>query len=191
MDKSMVAAEMPVLRALADRWWLFLIRGIAAIVFGALSCLWPGVSLLTLVILFGCYALVDGVTSLMAAFTGRGRPGSRWWLGIIGVLGIVAGIMTFAWPGMTAILLLVFIAGWAIAIGVFLIAGGIRLRKEIDNEWMLILSGVLSILLGVVMFVMPGASALALIWMIASWAILFGVLTIGLALRLRRLSNTP
>ena len=117
---------------------------------------------------------------------GRVSVVPRWWLAIVGLLGIATGILTFMWPGMTALLILLFIAGWSVASGIFQIVGAIRLRKEIDNEWMLILGGLLSVVFGVVLFVMPGAGALALIWLIASFAILFGVLTVGFALRLRR-----
>jgi uncharacterized membrane protein HdeD (DUF308 family) len=185
IDAPLISAA--ALRALSDRWWLFLLRGIAAVAFGLLSFLWPGVTLLTLVLFFGIYALVDGVLSLVSATASRSSPTPRWWLVIYGLLGVAAGIATFVWPGMTALLLLIFIASWAIAIGFFLIYGGIRLRKEIEGEWLLILTGVISILAGILMFVVPGASALALVWLVASYAILFGILTIGFAFRLRRL----
>ncbi len=175
-----------LLHGLARNWWLFLIRGVAAIVFGVLAFAWPGLTLVTLVLFYGAFVLVDGVSALVAAITGRVSMAPRWWLAIVGLLGIAAGILTFLWPGMTALLILLFIAGWSVATGVFQIIGAIRLRKEIDNEWMLIVSGVLSVLIGIVLFVMPGAGALALIWLIAAYAIVFGVLTIAFSLRLRR-----
>lgn len=170
---------------MAKNWWLLLLRGVAAIVFGVLAFIWPGLTLLTLVLFYGAYALVDGVLAIVSAITG-GTPAPRWWLAIIGLLGIGAGILTFAWPGITALVLLFFIAGWAIAVGVFQIVGAIRLRKEIDNEWYLILCGVLSVLFGVGVLLVPGAGALALVWAIAIYAVLEGILYIGLAFRLKK-----
>ncbi|SDR33462.1 Uncharacterized membrane protein HdeD, DUF308 family [Rhizobiales bacterium GAS191] len=175
-----------LLHGLAKNWWLFLIRGIAAVVFGVLSFAWPGLTLVTLVLLYGAFALVDGASALLAAIMGKVSPTPRWWLAVIGILGIVAGVVTFIWPGLIALILLIFIAGWSIASGVFQIVGAIQLRKHIDNEWLLILSGALSIAFGVVLFLMPGAGALALIWLIASYAIVFGILTIAFSLRLRK-----
>jgi uncharacterized membrane protein HdeD (DUF308 family) len=175
-----------LLHALACNWWLLLLRGIAAIVFGVLAFLWPGLTLLTLVILYGAYALTDGVLAVVAAIMGPGGPAPRWWLAIVGALGIIAGLLTFLWPGITALVLLFFIAGWAIASGVFEIVGAIRLRKEIANEWLLILSGLLSVVFGIVLLVQPGAGALALIWIIGAYAILAGIVYIALAFRLRQ-----
>jgi uncharacterized membrane protein HdeD (DUF308 family) len=174
------------LHRLARNWWLFLIRGIAAIIFGVLAFAWPGVTLVTLVLLYGAYALIDGVSALAAAIAGTAPAVSRWWLVVVGIAGILAGILTFVWPGITALVLLLFIAGWSIAIGVFQIIGAIQMRKEIDNEWLLILSGALSVLFGLALFFMPGAGLLALVWLIGSYALLFGILTVGFALRLRR-----
>jgi hypothetical protein len=96
-------------------------------------------------------------------------------LAIVGIAGIVAGALTFLWPGITAMVLLFFIAGWAIEIGILEIVGAIKLRKEIDNEWLLIAGGVLSVLFGVAILVMPGAGALALVWLIGLYAIIYGV----------------
>ncbi len=170
---------------LAKNWWLLLLRGIAAVVFGVLAFVWPGITLLTLILFYGAYALIDGVLAIVSAITG-GAPAPRWWLAIIGLAGIAAGILTFAWPGITALVLLFFIAGWAIAIGVFQIIGAIRLRKEIDNEWYLILCGVISVLFGIGVMIVPGAGALALIWVIGIYAIVEGILYIALAFRLKK-----
>src|SRR5262245_4270303 len=132
-----MSAGPPMLNALARYWWLILLRGICAIVFGVLAFVWPGVTLFTLIILYGAYALADGVLSLAAAVMG-GAPAPRWWLALVGLFGIAAGVLTFMWPGITALVLLFFIAGWAIATGVMQITGAIRLRHEIDNEWLLV-----------------------------------------------------
>ncbi|HET7083124.1 MAG TPA: HdeD family acid-resistance protein [Rhizomicrobium sp.] len=166
-------------------WWLLLLRGIAAIIFGVLAFAWPGVTLLTLILFYGAFALVDGVLAIIAAITG-GAPGPRWWLAIVGLLGIAAGLLTFLMPGLSALVLLFFIAGWAIATGVFQIIGAIQLRKEIDNEWLLILGGIISVLFGIGVMVAPGAGALALIWVIGTYAIIIGVLLVALAFRLKK-----
>ena len=174
-----------LLHALAKNWWLLLLRGIAAIIFGVLAFAWPGLTLLTLILLYGAYALTDGVIAIIAAIKGD-APAARWWLAVVGILGIVVGAFTFMLPGMTALILLFTIGGWAIAIGVFQIVGAIRLRNEIDNEWLLILSGVISVLFGVGVVAQPGAGALALVWLIATYAIIAGVLYVGLAFRLKK-----
>jgi len=173
-------------RLLARNWWLFLLRGIAALAFGILSLIWPGISLYILTILFGAYALADGAFALAAAIAGTGESGARWWLVLVGLAGIGAGAVTFFWPGITALTLLYFIAGWIIAIGVLQIVGAIELRRFIKDEWWLILDGALGVLFGILVFAMPGAGALALIWLIAVFAIAFGALMIGFAFKVRK-----
>jgi len=181
---------LPLLRSLAENWWLLLLRGIAAVVFGVLAIFWPGVTLLALAYLFAAYALVDGICALGAAVFGHtGSMMPRWWLAFVGVIGILAGLLAFAWPGLTAFVLLLLIASWAIVIGVLEVVGAIYLRKEIEGEWWLIISGLLSVAFGVILFVQPGAGALALIWVIGIYAILAGGSLIGLAYRLRNLKQ--
>jgi uncharacterized membrane protein HdeD (DUF308 family) len=171
---------------MAEHWWLMLLRGIAAVAFGILSLVWPAISALSLVLLWGAYTFADGIFSLGAAIMGKGATtGSRWWLAITGVLGIAAGLIAFFAPALTGSVLLIFIAIWAIAIGVMAIVGAIQLRKEIEGEWLLILSGALAVLFGVLMFFQPAAGALAVIWMIATFAIIFGIDLIWLAFKLK------
>jgi len=174
-----------MVHALAKNWWLLLLRGIAAIIFGVLAFAWPGLTLLTLILFYGAFALVDGVLAIIAAITG-GAPAPRWWLAIVGLLGIAAGLLTFLMPGLSALVLLFFIAGWAIATGVLQIIGAIQLRKEIDNEWLLILGGIISVLFGIGVMLAPGAGALALIWVIGTYAVIIGVLLVALAFRLKK-----
>jgi uncharacterized membrane protein HdeD (DUF308 family) len=174
-----------MLHALARNWWLILLRGICAILFGVLTFIWPGVTLFTLVLLYGAFALADGVFALTAAITGNTTTTPRWWLAVVGLLGIVAGAVTFLWPGVTAVVLQIFIACWAIAIGLMQIIGAIQLRKEIDDEWLLIAGGALSIVFGLVLLFRPGVGALALLYVIGSYAILYGILLVLFSLRLR------
>jgi len=175
------------LRELAENWWLLLLRGIAAIAFGLLAFSWPGLTLLTLVLMWGIYAIADGILALWAAIASKGgEMAPRWWLAVVGIAGILAGALAFVWPGMTALILLMFIASWAIVIGVLQIWGAIRLRKEIEGEWLLGLSGVLSVAFGVIMFAQPGAGALAVVWLIGWFAILAGCVYIGLAFQLKK-----
>jgi uncharacterized membrane protein HdeD (DUF308 family) len=176
----------PMLHALAKCWWLVLLRGIAGIVFGILAFVWPGLTLAVLILLYGAYALVDGVFALIAAFTGAAKPVPTWWLVVVGLSGIAAGLVTFFWPGVTALVLIFFIGGWSIAHGIFEIVGAIKLRKEIDNEWWLILAGALSVLFGIIVIAAPGAGALALVWVIGAYSLVFGILLVGLSLRLRK-----
>ena len=176
-----------LLRSLAENWWLLLLRGFAAIAFGVLAFFWPGLTLITLTWLWGAYALSDGVIAIWAAFNASGGDAApRWWLGVSGVVSILAGVVAFWYTGMTTLVLLMFIAVWAIIIGATQIWGAIALRRVVQNEWLLIINGVLSIAFGVILMVQPGAGALAVAWMIAWYAIFFGCLYIALAFRLRQ-----
>jgi uncharacterized membrane protein HdeD (DUF308 family) len=175
----------PLLSALARNWWLLLLRGLFTILFGILAFVWPGATLFTLVALYGAFVLVDGILAIAAAVMG-GAPAPRWWLAIVGLCGIAAGLLTLIWPGITALLLLFFIAGWAIASGVMQIVGAIKLRKEIDDEWLLIAGGALSVLFGIGVLAFPGAGALALILVIGSFAIVYGIILVMFSLRLRK-----
>jgi uncharacterized membrane protein HdeD (DUF308 family) len=176
-----------MLEQLARYWWALAIRGAAAIIFGLLALIWPGITLTALVLLFGAYALVDGVFAVASAIMGRGEPSSRrWWHALEGVAAIVAGILTFIWPGITALALLFLIAAWALVTGVIEVFLAIRLRKELEREWMLALAGVASILFGLVLMIFPGSGALALVWLIGIYAIVFGAVLVALSLKLRR-----
>ncbi|TAK47645.1 MAG: HdeD family acid-resistance protein [Xanthobacteraceae bacterium] len=176
----------PMLHALARVWWLVLLRGIASVIFGILAFLWPGLTLLTLVVLYGAFAVADGVLALIATFTGRAKPMPTWWLAVAGLAGVASGLIALILPGLTAVVLVMLIGAWALVHGVFEIVGAIKLRKEIDNEWWLILAGVLSALFGLVVLIAPGAGALGLIWAIAAYSVAFGCMLIGLSFRLRR-----
>lgn len=186
-NEKLTLAGAALLSALAENWWLLLLRGVAAVIFGVLAFMWPGLTLLTLIFLWGAFALVDGLLALWTAIAGKGgQMAPRWWLAVVGVAGVIAGVMTFVWPGLTGLVLLLFIASWAIVTGVLQIWGAIRLRKEIEGEWLLVLSGLLSVVFGVILVAQPGAGALALVWVIGAFSILIGFIYIALSLRLKK-----
>jgi uncharacterized membrane protein HdeD (DUF308 family) len=169
---------------LAHNWGAVLIRGILAILFGVITFVAPGMSLAVLVLLFGAYAFVDGVLAVVSAF--RRRESDHWAMMLLeGLVGIGAGLVTLFWPGLTALALLYVIGAWAMVTGAFEIAAAIRLRKVLHDEWLLVLGGLASIGLGVLLFAYPGPGALALILWIGAYALVFGVLLVGLAFRLR------
>ena len=170
-------------------WGWIVLRGVAAIVFGVLAFVWPGLTLSVLVLLWGAYALADGLLALLAAFKMRDGGKPMWALVLIGLIGIAAGVVTFVRPQMTALALLAFIAAWAVITGVLQVVAAIRLRKMIANEWMLGLSGLLSIAFGVLMLARPGAGALAVVWLIGWYAILFGVAVAMLGFRIKGLAG--
>lgn len=174
----------PLLQALARNWWLVLLRGICAIACGLLAFIWPGATLLALVLLYGVFAAADGVLALTAALSGD-TPTPRWWLVVVGILGIGAGLVALLWPGLTAAVLQLFIAAWAITTGVLQIVGAVRLRKEINDEWYLVAAGALWVIFGLVLVLRPEVGVLALLYTIGSFAIVYGALLISLALRLR------
>ena len=176
-----------LLSSLADNWWLLLLRGLAAIAFGILAFIWPGLTLLTLIYLWGAYALCDGIFALGAAISAKGGDMTpRWWLVLAGIVSILAALVAFFYPGITALVLLMFIAAWAIIVGLLQIWGATEWRKVLDDAWLLALSGVLSLIFGVLLFAQPGAGAVALVWMIGWFAVVFGCLWVALAFRLKR-----
>jgi len=173
-----------VLEFLSRNWWVLVVRGGAAVIFGVLAFLWPGLTLAVLVLMWGAYALVDGVVAVYGAFRRRGE-GFPWWLLLMGIAGILAGVFTFASPAITAIALLWLIAAFAIVRGVTTISAAIRLRKEVDNEWLLILSGIASLAFGALVALFPAAGALAIVLWIGAAAIVIGVLEIVLGFKVK------
>jgi uncharacterized membrane protein HdeD (DUF308 family) len=170
---------------LSRNWWVLLLRGLAAIAFGILTWLLPGISLVTLVLLFGAYTLVDGILGSWTAIAGRKEHEDWWVLLLWGLIGIGVGALTFLVPGITTLALLFYIAIWAIATGVLEIVAAIRLRKEIKNEWLLVFGGLVSIVFGAILMAQPVVGALALLWLIATFAVLFGLLLVLLAFKVR------
>ena len=180
-----------MLDVLARYWWVQAVRGAAAILFGLLALVWPEITLTALVLLFGAYALVDGVMALgTAIFGGRGAEGRRPWLVLEGIVGVAAGLVTLFWPGITTLVLLWWIAAWALVTGVLEIIAAVRLRREIQGEWLLALGGVLSVLFGILLAVRPSEGAVAVAWLIGIYAIVFGIALLALAFELRRYRGT-
>jgi uncharacterized membrane protein HdeD (DUF308 family) len=170
---------------LSRYWWTTLFRGIVWVLFGVALISMPGISLVTLTFFFGAFALVDGVSTLIGAFGGR-RESSHWWLLLlIGLAGIAVGVLTFMNPAITALGLLYYIAVWAIVIGVVQIVAAIQLRKEITGEFWLGLGGLASVLFGIFAIVNPGAGALAVLGLIAIYAIAFGITLILVSFKVR------
>ena len=170
---------------LGRSWGVMLLRGLAAILFGLVSVAWPQISLISLILVYAVYALADGALSLAAALRAGMRP--HWWLMLVGLVSLGAGVVAGLWPIPTAVVLAITIGVWAVIRGVLEIAGAIALRRIIHNEWWLALSGVASILFGATMIVAPGPGALALVWLIGVYAVAVGVFLVMLSFRLRRL----
>jgi len=170
----------------ARNWGVVALRGILTILFGILVLVWPEISLVLLIAFFGVFAIIGGILALLAAF--RGRQADEGWaifLALEGLAGITAGVIAFLWPRITAVALVYLIAFWAIARGIFEIISAVQLRREIQNEWLLGLAGLLSIGFGVLLAIWPGPGLLAILWIIGIYAIVLGVLQLFLAFRLR------
>src|SRR5512139_3652734 len=178
-----------MLKKISRNWWLYAVRGVVAILFGVVAFARPGQALEALVLVFGAYVLMDGIFAIIAGIASYPLF-DRWWAVLLeGVAGVVIGLLTFFWPNLTALVLVYFIAAWALITGIFEIVAAIQLRRVITGEWMYILGGLLSILFGVLLFVFPGAGAVSLVWMIGIYAIVFGISEIIFAFRLRGLSH--
>ena len=173
-----------------SNWWALALRGLAAILFGILAFIWPGITLTVLVFLFGAYALLDGAFAIVAGIRTTNQN-KRWWLLLIeGILSVCAGVLAFVVPVITGFFLLVLIASWAIVTGAFEIAAAIQMRKEITGEWILALGGLASILFGFALLINPAVGALAVVWIIGAYAIVFGVLMVALGFKLRGLERS-
>jgi uncharacterized membrane protein HdeD (DUF308 family) len=171
-------------------WWVYALRGVAAILFGIMALALPGPTLTVLVLLFGAYAFVDGITLLVAL--ARGDVLARrhaWTIGLMGALGILISVATLLWPGVTALTLLYLVAIWAIATGILQIFAAVEFRREIDGELWVALGGLFSIVLGSLLVAFPGAGLLSLVWLVGFWAVMFGTSSLGMAHRLHRINR--
>lgn len=175
----------PLAKELTSRWWALVLRAVAAIAFGFLALVWPGITLSVLLVLFGVFAFVDGILALVAAFSPVTAEQRRWVLVLIGLVGLAAGILTFARPGATLVALLAVVGAWAIIIGALHIAEAISSRAAAGDRWLWGLSGALSVLFGILIFAHPFTGLLAVVWLIGFFAIAFGFTELTLAMRLR------
>lgn len=171
-------------RLLTAAWWALLVRAAVALLFGLLALLVPGVGLLLLVTLWGAYALVDGVFNVVFAARAARKDTRRGWMLFEGIVSVFAGLTALVWPGITALILLAVIGAWAVLTGIAEIVAAIRLRRVLSGDWLLIVSGILSVALGVLLFVNPRAGVTALVWMVGAYSLAFGAVLLGLALRL-------
>jgi uncharacterized membrane protein HdeD (DUF308 family) len=170
---------------LSDNWWAVALRGLAALLFGVLTLMAPGISLAALVLLFGAFAVADGILAIVAASRHR-RQGEKWLVVALGgIAGIAAGVIAFFMPAITALVLVYVIAARAIVVGAMEVAAAIRLRKVIKGEWLMALGGVASIVFGVLILLFPGVGALAVVLWIGAFSVVIGAMLIALGFRLR------
>ena len=179
----------PALPAETGHWWALALRGVIAILFGLAAFLRPGIALEALILLFGAYALVDGVFSIVGVFGGTRAGTPRWLLFLEGVVSILAGLIALIFPGLTAVALLYLVAAWAIVTGLAQAATAIRLRQEITGEWALILGGILSVIFGLLLAVLPAVGILSLVWLVGAYAVAFGILLLITAFQVRARDN--
>ena len=179
-----------MLETLARNWWAIVLRGVFAVLFGLGAFFWPGITLVVLVALYGAYLFADGILAVVWALMGRRAGAFPWGVFLAGLASIIAGVLTFLMPGLTALVLLYLIAVWAIVRGIFEIIAAFHLRRELTNEWLLALNGVLSVLFGILLIAAPGAGALAVLWIIGTFAVIVGVVMIMLGFRLKGLQGT-
>ncbi len=174
-----------MIHVLRRNWWAIAARGIVALLFGLLVFVFPREAVLVLVLVFGAYAAVDGIFAILSAVLAE-QAHERWWTFVVeGIVGLAIGALAFFRPGMTAVALYTLIALWAVVTGVIEIVAAVRVRASIANEIMLLAGGVASILFGALMLVFPSVGALAVVWLIGFYAVLFGLAMIAFALRLR------
>jgi uncharacterized membrane protein HdeD (DUF308 family) len=178
-----------MLTNLANNWWTFVLRGIFALIFGVVAFVYPGPTILALTYVFGFYAILDGIFALVAAWSNRSSD--RWWvLFLEGLLGLAAGVIAFVSPEITALALLGVIAAWAILTGILEIVAAIQLRREIENEVWLGLSGLASIIFGVLLVIWPGSGLVTISWIISFYAIVFGISMLIFGFRLQGLNKS-
>lgn len=182
---------IPMIPALTQRWWIFVLRGLCGLVLGVVALTQPAATLVALIVLWGAYAFADGATAIWAGWEGRQRSTGLWPSLLVGVTGIVAGVTAWLWPGITALVLLTIIAVWSIARGIFEIVLGIRVRRVIEGEWLLFAEGALSVLFGLVLLSRPGIGLALIVYLIAGYSLIAGGLLVMLGLKLRRLKSTP
>jgi uncharacterized membrane protein HdeD (DUF308 family) len=182
--------EAAMLDFFSKNWWVLVLRGVCAVLFGVVIFLWPVKSIAVLVLMWGAYAFADGILSIAGSFKGGRAAGFPWWLLITGIVGVAAGVFTFVNPVTTGLALLLLVAAFSIVRGVMQIAAAIRLRHEIEHEWLLAIAGIMSVVFGIWVAIFPGAGALAIVLWLGVMAVAIGVLEITAGLRLKG-AGTP
>jgi uncharacterized membrane protein HdeD (DUF308 family) len=174
---------------LTRSWWLLALQGVVAIAFGVLAILWPGITLLWLVALFAAYALVQGGAAIFASIRGR-RSDSKWWVVLLlGIVSVAAGVLAIFYPAITALMLILLMGANALVTGALQLVVAVLLRRQITHEWLLVASGVISIVFGALVMLFPAGGALAMVWLVSFYAVLTGVLLLALAFRARSWRN--
>jgi uncharacterized membrane protein HdeD (DUF308 family) len=166
--------------AVVVNWWALAVRGVAGILLGIAAVVWPGITLVVLIALFAVYLLIDGAFAVVAGARGR-----SWLLIVEGVVGIGAAILAVLWPGITALILVYLVAAWAIATGALELGAAYLLRRVVKNEWLLVVGGIVSIVFGILLAFNPAAGLVTIVWLFGAYMLIFGALTLALALRFR------
>jgi uncharacterized membrane protein HdeD (DUF308 family) len=166
-------------------WWVLVLRGLFAILFGLIAIVWPDVTVFVIVTIMGAFLLLDGLIEIWVGFLGRGRDDEWWTDALLGIAAVIAGVVILAWPGVTAVGLMVFIGAVMTVYGAMMIYQAVRLRADISNEWLLVINGALSLVLGIAFMIFPGAGAVSLVWMIGIYIIVFGILLIMVGWKMR------
>jgi uncharacterized membrane protein HdeD (DUF308 family) len=178
-----------MVQLLARNWWTFVLRGILAIVFGILAFIWPTITALALVYLFAIFAFVEGIWAFVGAFSWGLSGSQRFLMIVMGLLGLAVGVGAVLYPGITALTIVIFVAWWAIITGVMQFVVAFEMRKVIENEWLLVLSGLLSIVFGILLLWRPLAGILTLTWLFGFYAILFGIFMLSLGFRVKSVGS--
>ncbi len=171
--------------AIAVNWWALAIRGVGGILLGIAAIVWPGITLLVLIAIFAAYLLIDGAFAVLVGARGR-----SWLLAVEGAAGVVAAILAVLWPGITALILVYLVAAWAIVTGALELGAAYLLRQVVKNEWLLVVGGLVSIVFGILLAINPAAGLVTIVWLFGAYMLIFGVVILALALRLRNTRAT-
>jgi uncharacterized membrane protein HdeD (DUF308 family) len=178
-----------MLADIARQWWALAIRGVIAILLGIVALLMPVAAVAAVAVVFGVFMLLDGIFAVIAGWQTRNTVRHWWALLLEGLTGIVAGLLTVAFPIFAALVLIYFISAWALITGLMEIIAAIRLREQIEGEWRLALSGALSVLFAILLAVWPESGAIAIGWLLGAYAVLFGAVLLALAFHLKGLAD--
>lgn len=184
-SSPIVGTNEAILRIAKDVWWLLLIRGIFAVIFGIIALVWPGVTVWALVVVFGVYAIVDGIVEAVRSVQARKVvSGWVWWL-LAGLVSVAAGVVALVWPAATALVVLYVIGFWAILVGILEVVAAFQVRSAGGQWGWTLLAGILAVIFGLLLIIFPGSGILSLVWLLGTFAIVFGVLFVIGAFQVR------